>query len=201
MLRISIRITLMRIRIRLTILMRMRIMIFIWCRFGCGYGFLFDADADPDPTFHPDADTHPSFQIKSWKSAQIDSYSIGTLWLFICTLMRIRISWFLFDADPDAHLCCGCGSRLSKWCRSMRIRIHKNVLAHPLMSFTKYGTWSRSFSFSTQLQHSCSFYSGCTIHPFFYQTNPPPPPRFWIMPRRFTNGSRRLMSFLKQCWR
>jgi hypothetical protein len=89
--------------------------------------FLFDADpdADTDPTFHTDADPgfqnpDPSFKKKgsnSLISAKIGSYSVGTFWLDICKLMRIRFripaykywcgsgcrsgSGFFSDADAD----------------------------------------------------------------------------------------------------
>ncbi len=70
-----------------------------------------------------------------WKSAKIGSFH--TFWLDICKLMRIRIRFRmkLINLDADPHFFwrgCGseCGSRLPKWCGSLRIqiRIHNTAV-------------------------------------------------------------------------
>ncbi len=114
----------MRIRIPLITLMRIRIL------------FLFEADpaANPDSTFSPWCGPGSGSRIQilaskkkgsnPLKSAKIGSYSVhfsltSANWCGGIQLINIYADP---DADPDPD-CIWCGSRLPKWCRSLRIRM------------------------------------------------------------------------------
>ncbi len=119
------RITFMRIRIRLIryhpdadpdsdfylmgIRMWIRIRLFLpWCGFGSGSrSKLSSKGSNP------------------WKSAKIGSYPYIFFWLVICQLVRIPIQLInLMLIRIRIFIWGRCGSRLPKWCGSMRIWIH-----------------------------------------------------------------------------